>query len=112
VNINTTKKGPNGKQSKDLMPKFKLKPLGRKGGPKRKHKNFESHLEREPNKLKNVFDAKRCHIGKIRLHNRNMEHCKEPHPYPQRIMIHQKGHKMLKKSNQNKNLEEAQELKK
>jgi len=41
-----------------------------------------------------------------------MEHCKEPHPYPQRIMILQKDHETLKKSNQNKNLEEAQEIKK
>jgi hypothetical protein len=41
-----------------------------------------------------------------------MEHCKEPHPYPQRMMIHQKGLETLKKSNQNKNPKEAQELKK
>jgi hypothetical protein len=41
-----------------------------------------------------------------------MEHCKEPHPYPQRIMIHQKDHETLKNSNRNKNPEEAQELKK
>jgi len=26
-----------------------------------------------------------------------MEHCKELHPYPQRIMIHQKGHKDAQK---------------
>ncbi len=53
-----------------------------------------------------------CRIGKVRLHNWNMEHCKEPHPYPQRIMIHQKGHETLKNSNRNQNPEEAQVLKK
>jgi hypothetical protein len=36
---------------------------------------------------------------KIKLHNGNMEHCEEPHPYPQGMMIHYKGGELFKKPN-------------
>ncbi len=41
-----------------------------------------------------------------------MEHCEEPHPYPQGTMIHQKGNESFEDPNYNKNPREAQELKK
>jgi len=38
--------------------------------------------------------------------------CEGPHPYPQGTRRHQKGCKPLEELNQNKNLREAQKLKK
>jgi hypothetical protein len=41
-----------------------------------------------------------------------MECREEPHPYPQGITKHQKGHKSFEEPNWNENPKEAQELKK
>jgi len=60
--------GPNGRCSKDLTPKFKLKLLGERG-PKKKLKNLNNHLEEKLDMPYNAFDAKPCHVGKIRFHN-------------------------------------------
>jgi hypothetical protein len=38
-------------------------------GAKEETNNLESHLEGEPNKLDNVFDAEPCHTRKIKLHD-------------------------------------------
>lgn len=87
----------------------------RRGGrlsKKKKHKKLENPIKGELDKLENAFDVKPCHDGKIELHKWHMEHCEQPHPYPKGTTLHQKGHESFKKSNQNKNLKEAQKLKK
>jgi hypothetical protein len=86
------KEGPNGRCSKYLTPKSKTKPLGGRRG-QRGEKNLECQLEGEPNKLDNAFDAKA--YQKIGPHNRNIEHHKRPHLYPQGMMKHQKGCELL-----------------
>jgi hypothetical protein len=92
--------------------KIQAQTIAGERGPKRKHKNLENHLDGKPNKQKNAFNVKPCHVRKIGLHNRKMERCEEPHLYPQGTTIHQKGREMLEKSNQNENPKEAQEFKK
>jgi hypothetical protein len=69
---------------------------------------LERHLEGEHDKLDNVSNVEPWNIGKIKLHKWDMEHCEEPHHYPQGTMKHHKGHELFKELNQNK----AQELKK
>jgi len=50
--------------------------------------NVKNPFEGELDKPNNVFDVKSCHVGKIKLHNRNMKRLKKLHPYLQRSMIH------------------------
>jgi hypothetical protein len=43
--------------------------------------NIKNPFEGELDKLDNVSNVKPCHVGKIKLHNRNMERFKKLHPY-------------------------------
>ncbi len=55
---------------KSLAPKFKHRSFGGgKGGPNRRLKNLECHLEVEPNKLDNVSNVEPYHAEKIGPHN-------------------------------------------
>jgi hypothetical protein len=56
-------------------------------------------MEGEHDKSNNVFNAKPCHVRKIKLHDWSMARRKESRPYPQGMMIHQKGCELFEESN-------------
>ncbi len=68
VCTNTIRESPNGRHSKDLMPKSKPKPLGGKGakGEIEEPRNPHGGKRRKPD---NVFDDELGHIRKSKVHN-------------------------------------------
>ncbi len=72
---NAIKESPNGRHSKDLMPKSKPKPLGGKGTKGEIEEPGDPYGGRIE-KPDNAFDEESCHTRKIKLHNQNTKHCK------------------------------------